>query len=57
MPKKKKRRREETPDAPGMTNSELREIARGRHIHCHEIHGAEMVVHLRRPVRESLGYR
>lgn len=56
MPKKKKRR-EEMPDAPGMTNAELRKIAQGNHIHCHEIHGGEMVAHLRRPVRESLGYR
>lgn len=55
MPKRKKRR-EETPDAPGFTNAELTKMARGAHIHLHEIYGADQVRHMPPAVQRSLGY-
>lgn len=50
--KRRDRRRREEEDQPV-----LPAVERGHHIHVHEIHGREMVRHLRRPHIVALGYR
>jgi hypothetical protein len=56
MPKKKGKRPESTPEEP-MTAREMELLRNRRHVHIHELHGAEQVRQLRRPHREALGYR
>jgi len=53
--KRKDRRRREAESVD--EDQASRSIGRGHHIHIHEIHGREMVRHLRRPYIVALGYR